>query len=197
MVREHRWISADEQIAMLKDDCRMIVSLDGGTKVHKVDRERLIKMAHAERSVRLVHAFFLADPAVRGLPQAKADFRSTLKLLVEKRGAIVECMSGELSTAKPGQLRAMIALGEKMLGRSRQGAKSAENGKQGNQEAEFSEAAWTDAKAIWRDLIEYPHWPDCVAAYRQLDKKYKHEDPFTVWRARLKWGKRRPAKAKR
>jgi hypothetical protein len=153
--------------------------------------------AYAGRVLRFVHVFLLANPNLRGAPQMKADLRQALKYLVSERHVVVECMSGELSTANKGQMVPMVALAERMIGRSRQGAKSAENGKRGNQFADYSKAAQVEAKAIWRDMIEYPTWEDCKAAFLLLDAKYKHKDPFTVWRAHAEWGKRRPARRKR
>lgn len=190
-------MSADEQADLLKDRCRYVASLSGGKMRHQYPREQLFKLAQPGRGLVMVYPFLLADPKARGAPQMKASFRETIDYLVNKRRVVIEDVYGDLSTEKPGQLRALIALGEKMIGRSCQGAKSAENGKQGNQLAEFSKAAEAEAKLIWRDMIEFPTWDDCAAAYMLLDEKYKHKDPWTVWRSHSEWGKRRPAKRKR
>jgi hypothetical protein len=81
----------------------------------------------------------------------------------------------------------LLALVDSDLARSNRGAKSATNGalSKGRPVYEPTKAELADAKAIWRDRVDYPEWRDADAALRSKVNKR-----FTAARAYLLWGKR-------
>ena len=63
VVREHRWLKAEEQAKRLREDgCSGILSLGGGAKLLQGSRADLQRMATKGRTFKLVWAFLLADP---------------------------------------------------------------------------------------------------------------------------------------
>lgn len=186
VVRQHRWLSADKQAELLRERCRKIVSLGGG-KLPQVEREDVEKLARPGTAIELVHSFLLADPKrKRTRGGMKADFRSALERL-EKRGAVVVDVDAGICSGK--HRRAMLALVDKDIARSNQGAKSATNGalSRGRPTYEPTRDELKAAKAIWRDLIDHPEWSDADKALRE-----QVNPRFTAWRAYDEWGGRKP-----
>lgn len=186
VIRQHRWVSADKQAELLKPRCAKIVSLGGGG-VRQVEREDVEKFARPGTEIVLVHAFLLADPRRKRVAGGmKADFRAALARL-EKRDAVVVDLDAGICSGK--HRRAMLALVDSDIARSNRGAKSATNGarSQGRPTYEPTDAEKAAAKAIWRDLIDYPEWPDADKAIRKQVNKL-----FTAWRAYDLWGGRNP-----
>lgn len=184
VTRQHRWLSADRQAELLRPRNARIVSLGGGD-VTRVAREDVEKLVRARTVVELVHAFLLADPArKRTTGGMKADFRSALAR-IEKRGGVLVDVDAGICSKK--HRRALLALVDSDLARSNRGAKSATNGAQSQGRPAYNPtmAELKDAKAIWRDDIEYPEWDDCDAALRE-----KVNPKFTAWRAYDLWGPR-------
>lgn len=181
VVRQHRWMSADEQAELLKARCRKIVSLGGG-KLQQADLDQLVTLARDDTVIEFVHAFLLADPrrkkAKGGL---QADFRAALAR-IEKRGAAVVDVDGQVCSQK--HRRALLALVDADLARSNRGAKSATNGarSRGRQAADFTDAEMKEAKAVWRNVKDYPEWDDAAGAL---------PEGFTVHRAYKLWGSRK------
>ena len=186
VTRQHRWMSAEKQAEVLRPRCRIVVALGSG-KSRPVEREDVEKLVRPGTVVELVHAFLLADPRRKHTAGGmKADFRAALERL-EKRGAIVVDVDGQICSRK--HRKAMLALVDADRARSSRGAKSATNGalSRGRPKYEPTPEERRDAKAIWRDLIEFPEWDDADVALRK-----KVNPKFTAWRAYDLWKGRKP-----
>ncbi len=188
VVRQHRWLSADEQAQILAPRCRKVVSL-GGSGAQSVTREDLERLARPGTVVELVHAFLLADPRrkkVRGGLQA--DFRAVLDRL-DKRGAKVVDVDAQICSGK--QRKALLALVDSDLARSNRGAKSATNGtrSRGRPSYEPTPGELERAEHIWGNTRSYPEWPDADKALRTKVNKQ-----FTMWRAYEEFGPRKATK---
>jgi hypothetical protein len=183
VVRDHRWIAADRQAERLAPRCRIVVSLGGG-KLRQIDRDALVKLARPGTVIELVHAFLLADPKRKHVMGGmKEDFRNVLGKL-EKRGAQVVDLEAEIGIDKR---KALLAVVDADIGRSNRGKHSAANGAKstrGRAAKKFDAQQLKDAKAIWRNVKDFPAW-DHVAL------EYERSVPgFTTARAFRLWGKR-------
>lgn len=190
VTREHRWISTAEQIARLSTDgCRIIVSLDGAGKRRQVSLEQLAQLVRPGTVVKLVHSFLLVDQGRKRAATIKANFAAALRLLVDKRKGIVRDVDAGITTATPGQRKALVALAEQQIGRSRQGLAAVEENKRrrGRSELPLDKMQKALGKVIWLDVDTYPNWPE---AERALQAQVHPE--FTKWRANRMWGKRPP-----
>jgi hypothetical protein len=194
VIRPHRWISAEAQRKRLEaDGCRTIVALDG--KKDTATREELVKLTRETTTIKVVHAFLLADPKRRRLKGGlKADFLSVLKRLICKppggRGGTVKDVASGLTTADKEHKRMIIAGANDHITRDGKGLKSALNGarNRGRQRVDFTPEQLRAAKAVWRDLVEYPSWE---AADKGLADVHKD---FTRYRAHRLWGPRKSKK---
>jgi len=187
VVRQHRWISADEQAKRFREsgECRIIVSLGGGRRIKEVTRSDLERFARDGTVFRFVYAFLLADP-LRYVIAMRSDFEHAVRRL-EKRGGAVEDLDSGLSTADEGHRRALMALAVHMIGRDRQGAHSAKNGKKqkGRPLADFTAAQLKEAKAIWRNVKDHPTWFDAGVALAEIVSP--NGEKFTTARAHRLW----------
>jgi hypothetical protein len=184
VVREHRWIKADEQAKRLEaDGCRIIVTLNGGKRLKEVTRAELSKLTRPGTVLKFVHAFLLADPRKRYATAIKGDLIAWVRQLVDQRGGIIKDVDTGLTTERPEHRRAVLALAFEQIGLSRKGAKSAMNGRRmkGRQMLTFTSEQMKDAKAAWRNVKDYPTWSDVAKA---LPEK------FTTARAYKLFGKR-------
>jgi hypothetical protein len=187
VTRQHRWLSADKQAEILVPRCRKVVSLSGGSTqiVTREDLERLIRPGTV---IELVHAFLLADPKrKRTAGGMKADFRSVLGR-IEKRGGIVVDVDAGICSQK--NKRALLALVDSDLARSNRGAKSAANGarSRGRPKGQFSLQQLKDAKAIWRNVKDYPNWVDTRAPLGEIVDpngiKFTPDRAYDLWKGR-------------
>jgi hypothetical protein len=185
LVRAHRWANIDVQTRHLRaDGCRGIINLD------KVSRAEVLRLLRDGRMGKLLYAVFLADP--RRKRKVYEDFRDTLAK-IETRGGIVKDVSTGLDSADKTKRTALLDVVRGQVRRHLQGAKSAENGrnhKPGRKLVQFSREQIAAAKAIWRDLIEYPTWEAADAALERIVSA--KGEKFTRWRARRLWGQRQP-----
>ncbi len=187
VVRDHRWIRADEQAAKLQPRCRIVVSLDGG-KVRQATRDDLVTWARKGTVFEFVHAFLLADQSRKRLSGGlRKDFRAALAAL-QKRGAEVFDLTADIGSKKR---LALLAVVDTDIGRSVRSRSSAANvnAKRGRKAYEPTKDELRDGKAIWRDLIEFPEWGDADKALRTKVNKL-----FTAARAYKLWGPRKPTK---
>ncbi len=185
VVRDHRWIKADQQLAVLEPRCRVVVSLGGG-KAREVSRDDLVRLLRPGSVVECVHAFLLADPRKRRLAGGmKADLRAALALL-EKRGATVADVDSGLTTAKEGHKRAMLALADQQIGRSNRGLRSALNGERsrGRPHTTFSAQQIKDAKAIWRNIKDFSDWRSAQKAFDREVPGFTTARAFKLWKGR-------------
>lgn len=183
VVRQHRWLAVDAQADRMKGRSRVTVSLGGG-KVQQVDRDGLVKLCRPGAVVELVHAFLLADPRQKNRPGGlQADFRRALAL-IERRGATVKDLDGAVGSGR--QRKALLALVDKDIGRSNRGAKSAANGarSRGRPMAEFSAQQRKEAKAIWRNVKDFPTWEDAQKAFDAEVDGFTTARAFKLWRGR-------------
>lgn len=183
VVREHRWMAAPDQATVLRPKNREIVTLGGGD-FRRVTIEQLATLTRPGTVLNLVHAFLLAEPGpTRSM---KASLRHAMRLLTVERKGIVRDVTTGMSTDTKARKQALIDMASVQIGRSNQGAESALNGAKspGGQPLDLSKDQLRDAKAVWRDLIDYPEWDDAARALRKV-----HRD-FTIWRAHKLWGPR-------
>jgi hypothetical protein len=190
LFRSHRWLDDAEQVKRLEaDGCRVILALGGGKKLKAATREDVEKFTRKGTVLKLVHAFLLADTHTRYTIAMKADLSAWLKRLVDKKGAVLKDVDMGLTTAK--HRKAIVAVAHDMIARHCQGARSAANGQvqRGRQLVEFSKQQLADAKAIWRDTVEYPTWHDARTALAAI--KSAKGEKFTTDRARRLWNSRK------
>lgn len=183
VVHEHRWCKPAEQVKRLEEDgCRIIVSLGGG-KVKQVTFDDLLKLTREGTVLKFVHAMFLADVRKKGAAVVRASFVTREKKLVDGRGAIIKDLDSGLTSEQPGHRKAILALTDDLIKRHGQGAKTASvnEARKGRPLLHFTADEMRDAKAVWRNLKDYPTWDDAASA---LPEK------FTVHRAHRLWGKR-------
>lgn len=183
VVRDHRWIRADEQAARLAPRCRVVVSLGGG-KVKQVDRNALVKLARPGTVIELCHAFLLAEPRRKRLSGGmRKDFRAALAAL-EKRGAQVFDLDTGIGSDRR---KALLAVVDIDIGRSNRGKHSALNGAKstkGRKPKDFTAQQLRDAKAVWRNVKDYPAWEDVALEFE------RSVPGFTTARAHRLWGGR-------
>lgn len=184
-------MSADDQADALKGcNPQAVWSLNGGTKLKLCFDRDLLKWATSPgRVFRVYHAFLLVEPA-KHTRTMRDKFKALMRELVDKRGAVIEDAYAALTTAHPGQRKAMEAMAREMIARSCRGAKSAANGERsrGRQFVEFSAAQKKDAKAIWRNVKDYPTWEDAGEALKEIcttaGEKFTTDRAFKLWRGR-------------
>jgi hypothetical protein len=188
LVRPHRWASVEVQTARLKaDGCQAIYD------AKELKREGLVRIICAGRVVKLLYAFLLADPRKRKMIE---DFRGVLAA-IEKRGGVVKDVSTGLDTADKSKWIGLMAVVKDQIRRHQQGKRSALNGTKnppGRQLVHFTQAQYKEAKAIWRDPIEYPTWASAKSALESITTE--KGEKFTTIRAVRKWGKRPKAPRK-
>ena len=192
LVREHRWMSADRQAAVLRaTGVAAVYSLKGGKRIPSCTLEDVRKWATVPgRVFRLVHLFLLPVPA-RHTPVLRKRLKALVIDLVDNRDAVLEDVDSGLSTAVPGQRRALLALANEDIARSCRGYRGATNGAlmAGRQFLEFTEEQLTEAKRIWRDTIDYPLERDAADALAGIQTRKREK--FTRFRARRLWGSRK------
>ena len=177
-------MKADDQAQVLRPHNRIVATLYGGTRLRRVTLKELAKLTQPGTEINLVHAFLLAEPGPTR--EMKASLRHAVELLTVERKGIVRDVTTGMSTETTAKRQALIDMAGAQIGRSNQGKESATNGAKspGGQPLDVSPEQLRDAKAVWRDLIDYPEWDD---AARGLKTVHKY---FTVWRAHKLWGPR-------
>lgn len=181
VVRAHRWASVPAQREALKaDGCTRIVDLD------KLGREDLVALVRERTTIKVLYAFLLArqGDAVHMLDDYKK-FACRLAKLPRRCSAVVKDLSTGLLADTPGMRKAMVEVVRSQIVKHRRGLASAENGKQGGQEREFTETEWLKFEAVWLNTRKYPTWDHAQDAFEVINRD------FTVWRAHLKWGPRK------
>lgn len=189
VTRHHRWVSVVQQAKALRDRCRVVLTLDknGFHRVPAVTRDELMRLVRPGTTVEFLHCFLLADPRRRRIPGGmKADFHAAVAQIVDKRGGILVDVDTGLSTADPGHRRALIALAEDQIGRSNRGLRSAANGarSKGRPAADFDKQQLANAKAIWRNVKDYPTWASVEAALKAEVPGFTTARAFRLWRGR-------------
>jgi hypothetical protein len=190
VVRAHRWVNPTEQARRLTaDGCRIIVSLDGG-KAKQVTFEELVRLTRPGTVLKFVHAAYLANLRKRGAKALRESYRAREQKLIDGCGGIIKDLESGLTTEQPGHRKAIVALTDDLIARHSQGAKSAaiSTARKGTPQADFEPAQMKDAKAIWRNMKDYPTWPDTVGPLAQIVSP--NGQKFTTARAYKLWGKR-------
>lgn len=177
VVREHRWIKANEQRKRLDaEGCRGILDLGGSAS-----RSDAVKMACQDRVFVLVHAFLLADPKARGKKGGmKADLAAIIKEL-DKRGATVKDMETGLTTQQPEHRKAILALSYAHIARSNQGLKSNLNGNR----SKGRPRSWDDPaarKIIWDEWHSNENKTNKQASERASARLDRYVGPNTMWK---------------
>jgi hypothetical protein len=189
LVRYHRWAKVEVQQARLKEDgCRAIIDLSS-TK-----REEVLRLLRDGRTGKLLYAFLLVDPKRKR--KLFEDFRAVLAK-IEARGGIIKDVFTGLDSADKARRAAFLDVVRGQCRRHLQGDKWAEEPMRhtpGRKKVEFTAEQTAAAKAIWRDLVEYPTWVDARAALAKI--KTEKDEPFTTDRARRLWKQRQPKRRK-
>lgn len=189
VVRDHRWMTADKQAEILDPRCRVVLSLGGGKSKlidRHVDLDDLVMLAREGTQIELTHAFLLAEPRRKRLSGGmRTDFRVALKK-IKARGAEVFDVTAVIGSDQPVPFLAWV---DAEIGRSNRGLASAANGensKRGRKPYEPTKQELKDAKAIWRDRIEYPEWPDADKALReQVNERFTAARAYDLWKGRI------------
>lgn len=190
VIRHHRWLSATEQDRILRPRCRAVVSLGGG-KAKLIAREDLERLVRPDTIIELAQAFLLADLKARKKPGGmKADYTKIVSRIM-KRGGVVSDIGSGLTTESEGHRKAMEALAFEQISRSNRGLKSALNGarSKGRPRPNFTAEQLASAKAIWRNIMDYPTWGEAQKALANLEAA-NNGDVFTPFRANKLWGPR-------
>lgn len=190
VIRHHRWLSAAEQFRILQPRCRAVVSLGGG-KAKIVSREDLERFVRPDTVIELAQAFLLADLKARKKPGGmKADYTRAVARIMKKGGIVSDIGSG-LTTESEGHRKAMEALAFEQISRSNRGLKSALNGarSKGRPRPDFTKEQLASAKAIWRNIMDYPTWSEAQKALAEIEAA-NNGDKFTPFRANKLYGPR-------
>jgi hypothetical protein len=189
LVRAHRWAKVDVQTERLrKDGCRAILDLD------TLKRPDLLRLLRDGRVGKLLFAFLLIDPKRKR--KLYEDFAAMLAKIGTQGGVIKDVSTG-LDSSDNARATVLKDVVRGQIRRHKQGAKWAENEvlhKPGRKLVEFSNEQLAAAKAIWRDLVEYPTWEAADAALDEI--RSAKDEPFTRYRARKLWGQRQPKRRK-
>jgi hypothetical protein len=179
--RAHRWTTIEVQKQRLEQDgCRVIVDLN------KTPRETLIGWAREKTVIKAVYAFLIARDG-EGVHMLNDYQRFAEKLAKLPRGcsAAIKDVDTGLLADTAGTRRAMLALVKAQIARHRQGIASAENGKQGGQEKQFTELELAKGEAAWRNVRKFPTWDDVAPELEKINEE------LTVWYAHRLWGPRK------
>lgn len=184
VVRDHRWASADEQAEQLAPRCRIVVSLGGGRSSlirSRVEMDDLAKLCRPGTVIELWRAFLLADPKRKRLSGGmRQEFKRALAVL-RKRGAQVVDVSEDIGSDKPGAFMAVV---DRDIGRSTRGRAAADNlvaARRGRKVLHFTAEQMRDAKAVWRNVKDYPTWADAAKA---LPEGFTPARAFRLWKGR-------------
>lgn len=184
VVRDHRWASADEQAELLAPRCRIVVSLGGGRSSlirSRGDLDDLLKWCRPGTVVELWRAFLLADPKRKRLSGGmRREFQRALKLL-KQRGAQVFDVHEDIGSDKPGALMAVV---DRDIGRSTRGRAAADNlvvARRGRKVTHFTAEQMRAAKAVWRNVKDYPTWADAAKA---MPEGFTPARAFRLWKGR-------------
>jgi hypothetical protein len=180
VVRNHRWISAEEQRERIEaDGCRTIVQLGGRRDDEAM--EGLILLARPGTVLKLTHAFLLGDPNTTKKGGFKASFDAAVEAITERRGGTILDMETNLTTAKPNHRKAIVAVAHDHIARSNQGLSSALNGAKSHGRPK----AWTDPKERqiiwdeWHSVANKTNVDAVKAATKRIGRDvYYH----TMWR---------------
>lgn len=180
LARAHRWMRTGQAKVLREAGCSQVIDLDD----HKLSD--VLRLARSGRVFVLAYAFLLLPPK-RTVPA----YERALEQIEAKGGAVKDLHTGLVSNDEPRKT-AFRAVVRDQIARDRQGAKAGAIGRanRGRQLKKFSPQQYTAAKAIWRDLIEYPTWEACDAALAAI--KTEKGEPFTRARAHRKWRGRVP-----
>jgi hypothetical protein len=139
---------------------------------------------------KLLYAFLLIDPTRQR--KLYDDFHMVLNR-ISAQGGIIKDVSTGLDSSDKARATVLKDVVRGQIRRHKQGAQWAENEvlhKPGRKLVEFTKEQTAAAKAVWRDLVEYPTWADADTALDEI--RSRDGRPFTRWRARRLWGQRQP-----
>ena len=175
LVRAHRWASVPAQTKRLKEaGCTRIFDLD---QQNRRDLERVV----SRRPVLLVFAFLLAEP--ERTRSMWADFLGSLERVEAKGGSVVDVDSNLDSKAHPAAFRDVVA---GQVRRHNQGERAHERkGKPGRQLVVFTKGQIRQARDIWKDVANYPHYDDAKVALAKIVSA--KGEPFSQSRAFRRW----------
>lgn len=141
----------------------------------------LAKWCRQGTIVELVHAFLLADPKRKRLAGGmRAEFRKAMTVL-EKRGARVFDVTADVGSDKRKALLAVVDADISRSTRGRSSLANLENAKRGRKETEFTPDELREAKAVWRNVKDYPTWEDAAAA---MPEGFTTARAFRLWKGR-------------
>ena len=178
LTRAHRWMRTGQAKVLREAGCSQIVDLDQ----HKLSD--VLRLARKGRVFVLAYAMLLLPPK-----RSAAAFERALDVIEGKGGAVRDLHTGLVSNDEPRKT-AFRAVVRDQIARDRQGAKAGAIGRanRGRQHVVFAPDQTRQAKAIWRDLIEYPTWHTATVALHDI--RSAKDEPFTRARAFRLWGPR-------
>jgi hypothetical protein len=170
-IRPHKRIGEQVQRSALNaDGVRGIVS----------DRRDVERMACDGRVFKVRHLFLFADPKARrkrgGWRKDLLDFMGR----VEKRGSAIKDVSLQMTTRNPEERYKMVAVAIDQLASNGRTSHLAKR-RQGRKPLAFTTDELRDAKAIWRNVKDYPTWEDAAAAF---PKGFTTARAFRLWKGR-------------
>jgi hypothetical protein len=144
------------------------------------DREALERMACAGRMFKVRHLFLLAEPKARkwrgGWRKDLLDFMGR----VEDKGAVIKDVDLQLTTEKPSHRSAMVLQAIEQLASN--GRTVHLKGKRSGRKAlTFTAAQLRDAKAVWRNVKDYPTWEAALAA---MPEGFTTARAYKLWQGR-------------
>lgn len=187
VVRDHRWMPAEEQAARLEaDGARIIVSLAGGKNLRRVTRDELSRLVRAGTVVKVVWLFLLADLGKRPARNIYKDLMRFMLRITEECDGVIKDVDTGLYSSNLQHLRAIVAVADDMIVRHAQGKKSAANSeaRRGRPLVHFTDAQKKDAKAIWRNTKEFPKWEDVQREYDATIPGFTIHRAFKAWKGR-------------
>jgi hypothetical protein len=169
-IRPHGRISEKVQRAALTED---------GVKGIIDDRDAIERMACKGRVFKVRHLFLFAEPKARkrgGWRKDLLDFMGR----VEDKGAVIKDVDLQLTTEKPSHRSAMVLQAIEQL--SNNGRTVHLKGKRtGRKALTFTAEQLREAKAVWRNVKDYPTWEAALAA---MPEGFTTARAYKLWQGR-------------
>lgn len=181
-VLKPRYTEAGQRAALTAPgiNARCILNLADAT------REEVLRMTRPGTVLAIQHLHLIADPTRK---HQKGGMRADLWKAIdafERKGAVFwELYTGLRTDTKAGR-DTMTRAAVETLARGRH--KTERSDKRGRPEADFTPQQLRDAKAIWRNVKDYPRWEDADAALAEIVSKngraFTRNRAFALWQGR-------------
>lgn len=177
-----RYPEASQRKAM---DAHSIKAVAEGGRAGLV-RAEFIRMVRPGTVVAVLHLHLLADPKCkRKKGGMRADLYKAIDAIEKRGGTIWELYTGLRTDNREGR-DAMTRAAVETLARGRH--KTERSDKRGRPSADFTAQQLKDAKAIWRNVKDYPRWEDADTALAEIVSKngivFTRNRAFALWQGR-------------